>query len=278
MEHSVGQFKGYGGLNMHYQCWLPDNKPKVILLFVHGFAEHSGRYGNLVDYFLSRGYGLYGYDLRGHGKSAGVRGYADRFSHFVDDLDVFFKLVQGRHPDSKIFLLGHSTGGTIATAYTILHQQTGFEGLILSGAILSPPSDVPAVTIFAARMLSFILPKAGLYAMDAATISQDKSVVKAYLNDPLVYHGKVRARLGIELMNAMDIILRRIPEIRLPLLIMHGAADRLSNPRGSEILYREASSADKTLKLYPGYYHEILNEPGRQQVLADIEAWLNAHI
>src|SRR3990172_157047 len=233
MKHSDGRFKGQDGLNLYHQYWLPDDEPKAVLLVTHGFAEHSGRYGNLVDYFLPRGYGIYAHDLRGHGKSEGVRGYADRFSHFVEDLDIFFRLVQERHPGSRIFLLGHSTGGTIATAYTILRQQAGFEGLILSGAILSPPSDVPAVTIFAARMLSFILPKAGLYAMDAATISQDKSVVKAYLNDPLVYHGKVRAGLGIELMNAMDIILRRIPEIRLPLLIMHGAADRLSNPRGS---------------------------------------------
>lgn len=277
MEHQDGKFKGHRDINLYYQCWLPADKPKAVLALVHGFAEHSGRYGNLVDYFLSRGYALYGYDLRGHGRSDGLRGYSNRFSHFVDDLDSFLKLVQNRHPGAEIFLVGHSTGGTIATAYTIL-RQPDFEGLILSGAILSPPADVPAVTILAARILSTILPKAGLYLMDAETISQDKNVVNAYLNDPLVYHGKVRARLGVELMKAMSTILRRVPEIRLPILIMHGAADRLSNPRGSKILYREASSADKTLKLYHGYHHEIFNEPGRQQVFADVEAWLDTHI
>ncbi|MBI2850402.1 MAG: lysophospholipase [Chloroflexi bacterium] len=276
MKHLDGQFKGCDGLNLYYQGWLPD-APRAILLVVHGFAEHSGRYGNLVDYFLPRGYGVYGFDLRGHGQSDGLRGYTDRFSNFVDDLDIYFRLVQSRHAGAKIFLVGHSTGGTISTAYTISHQR-GFDGLVLSGAILSPPADVAAITIFAARVLARFIPRAGLYVLDSEAISQDKNVVNAYVHDPLVYLGKVRARFGVELMKAMAMIRRQIPEIHLPILIMHGTADRISNPEGSQTLYREVSSTDKTLKLYPGYYHEIFNEPGRHQVLADMEAWLNAHV
>ena len=277
MKHLDGQFKGSGDLNLYYQCWLPADEPKAILLVVHGLAEHSGRYGNLVNYFVPRGYGVYGYDQRGHGKSDGLKGYVDRFSYFVDDLDIFLKLVHSRHHDVKIFLVGHSIGGTIATAYTILRQD-GFNGLIVTGATLSTPTDVAAGTIFAARILSWILPKAGLYIIDAEAISQDKDVVNAYVNDPLVYRGKIRARLGVELIKAMGTVKRRISEIHLPILVMYGVADRLSDPKGSEMLYKNASSAEKTLKVYEGYDHEIFNEPGREQVFADVEFWLKAHV
>jgi acylglycerol lipase len=277
MKQLDGQFKGSGNLNLYYQCWLPADEPKAILLVVHGLAEHSGRYSNLVNYFVPRGYGVYGYDQRGHGKSDGLRGYVDRFSYFVDDLDIFLRLVHSRHHDAKIFLVGHSIGGTIATAYTILRQD-GFDGLILAAATLSTPTDVAAGTIFAARILSLILPKAGLYIIDAEAISQDKNVVNAYVNDPLVYRGKIRARLGVELIKAMGTVKRQISKIHLPILVMHGAADRLSDPKGSEMFYQGASSADKTLKVYEGYYHEIFNEPGREQVLADVESWLKTHV
>ncbi len=277
MKHLEGQFKGFGNLNLFYQFCLPADEPKAILLVVHGLAEHSGRYSNLVNYFVPRGYAVYGFDQRGHGKSDGAKGYVDRFSHFVDDLDIFLRLVHSRHHDVKTFLVGHSIGGTIATAYAILHQDV-FDGLILTGATLSTPTDVAAITIFAARILSLILPKVGLYVIDAESISRDKSVVNAYINDPLVYRGKIRARLGVELIKAMGIVKRQISEIHLPILVMHGAADRLSDPQGSEMLYQKASSADKTLRVYEGYYHEIFNEPGREQVLADVESWLKTHI
>jgi alpha-beta hydrolase superfamily lysophospholipase len=277
MKYIDGQFKGHGDIYLYYQCWLPTDEPKAILLVVHGLAEHSGRYGNLVNYFVRRGYGVYSYDQRGHGKSDGLRGYVDQFSHFLDDLGIFLRLVHNRHCDAKIFLVGHSIGGTIAAAYTILHQD-GFNGLILSGTTLITPTDVAAGIIFIAHVLSLILPKAGLYVIDAEAISQDKKVVNAYVCDPLVYRGKIRARLGVELIKAMDTIKQQISEIHLPILVMHGSADRLSNPKGSQMLYQKASSADKTLKIYVGYYHEIFNEPGREQVFADVEAWLKNHV
>ena len=118
----------------------------------------------------------------------------------------------------------------------------------------------------------------GIDVIDASAISQDKTVVDAYINDPLVYQGKIRARLGAELIKATQILLPQMPGIHLPILIMHGTADRLSDPKGSKILYDRVSSRDKTLKLYDGFYHEIFNEPGREQVFADVEAWLVARI
>jgi acylglycerol lipase len=277
MKHLEGKFKGLGNLNLFYQCWLPVGESKAILLVVHGLAEHSGRYGNLVNYFTLKGYAVYSFDQRGHGKSDGVKGYVERFSYFVDDLDIFLRLVRSRHPDVKIFLVGHSIGGTIATAYAILHQGE-FDGLILSGATLSVPTDVGFGTIFAARLLSLILPKAGLYTIDAESISRDKSLVNAYVDDPFVYRGKIRARLGVEIIKAMARVKHRTSEIHLPILVMHGAADRLSDPEGSKMLYQKASSEDKTLEVYEGYCHELFNEPGHKQVLADVESWLKKHV
>ena len=129
-----------------------------------------------------------------------------------------------------------------------------------------------------ARILSLFLPKIGLYVIDASTISRDKAVVDAYENDPLVYRGKIRARLGVELIKTTQVLSHQMSRINLPILIMHGSADRLSYPEGSELLYERVGSKDKTLKFYEGFYHEIFNEPGCQQVFADMESWLNAHI
>ncbi len=277
MKHLEGQFKGLRNLNLYYQCWLPSNEFKAILLIVHGLAEHSGRYTNLVNYFVPRGYAVYGFDQRGHGKSDGLRGYVDKFSNFVNDLNTFLSIVHSRQHDARIFMVGHSIGGTIAAAYAIFHQDD-FDGLILSGATLKVGAGVSAGLIIAARVLSLLLPKAGLYVIDATAVSRDKGVVSAYVSDPLVYRGKIRARLGIELIKAMETLQRQMPKICLPILVLHGTADQLSDPEGSKILYARVSSRDKTLKLYEGFYHEIFNEPECEQVFADVEAWLATRV
>ena len=123
-----------------------------------------------------------------------------------------------------------------------------------------------------------LLPKMGATVIDAAAISQDQAVVDAYVNDSLVYRGKIRARTGAELLKTMQELPPQMPEISLPILIMHGTADKLGNPEGSQLLYERARSKDKTLKLYEGFYHEIFNEPGREQVFRDMEAWLAARV
>jgi len=277
MKHLEGQFRGLRNLNLYYQCWLPSNEFKAILLIVHGLAEHSGRYTNLVNYFVPRGYAVYGFDQRGHGKSDGLRGYVDKFSNFVNDLNTFLSIVHSRQHDARIFMVGHSIGGTIAAAYAIFHQDD-FDGLILSGATLKVGAGMSAGLIIAARVLSLLLPKAGLYVIDATAVSRDKGVVSAYVSDPLVYRGKIRARLGIELIKAMETLQRQMPKIYLPILVLHGTADQLSDPEGSKILYARVSSRDKTLKLYEGFYHEIFNEPECEQVFADVEAWLATRV
>ena len=277
MEHTEGRFTGRKGLSLYYQCWLPATDPKAILLVVHGWAEHSGRYINLVNYFVPKGYAICALDHRGHGKSEGLRGYVERFSDYLDDLKTFFDIVRSEHGDAKIFLVGHSMGGTIATAYSVRNQHD-LAGLIVSGLGVKPGSSLSSAIIPLARILSLLLPRLGIMVLDASTISQDKAVVDAYVNDPLVYRGKITCRFGAEMLATLRKLPSKMPEINLPILIMHGTADRLCDPEGSRILYDQANSRDKTLKLYEGFYHEIFNEPGHKQVLADIEAWLAARI
>ncbi len=277
MKHLEGKFKGQKDLNLYYQSWLPAQGPKAILLVVHGFAEHSGRYMNVVNYFVPKGYAVYGLDHRGHGRSEGLRGYVERFSYYLDDLKTFFDIVRGEHGNAKVFIVGHSMGGAIATAYAIEHQDE-FDGLILAGSGLKLVNGSLRVLIPVVRLLSLLLPKMGITIIDASTISQDQAVVEAYVNDPLVYWGKVRARLGSELAMVMQQLPHQMPKIALPILIMHGTSDRLVSPEGSRALYAKVSSKDKTLKLYDGFYHEIFNEPGREQVFKDTERWLVAHL
>jgi alpha-beta hydrolase superfamily lysophospholipase len=277
MVHTEGSFTGHKDLNLYYQSWLPVGRPQAILLVVHGGAEHSGRYTNLVNYFVPKGYAVCGFDLRGHGKSEGLRCYVERFSDYLTDLKTFFDIVRDEHGDAKIFLVGHSVGGAIATAYAIDHQNE-LAGLLLSAAYLKVPYRRSAALIAAARVLSLLLPKMGLIVIDASAISQDQAVVDAYVNDPLVYRGKVRARFGAEMLRPMRELPRQMPKINLPILIMHGTADQLCDPEGSQMLYERVGSSDKTLKLYEGFYHEILNEPGHKQVMADMETWLATRI
>ena len=273
MKHLEGNFKGQKDLKLYCQSWQPSRDPKAVLLVVHGFAEHSGRYMNIVNHFVPKGYTVYGLDHRGHGRSEGLRGYVEQFSYYLDDLKTFFDMIRSEHGDAKIFIVGHSMGGTIATAYAVEHQDE-FDGLILSGAGLKMGNGSLRILIPLVRVLSLFLPKMGITIIDASTISQDEAVVEAYVNDPLVYWGKIRARLGSELTTAMQKLPHQMLKIALPILIMHGTADRLVDPAGSKILYEKVGSEDKTLKLYDGFYHEIFNEPGREQVFEDMERWL----
>jgi alpha-beta hydrolase superfamily lysophospholipase len=277
VKHKEGKFTGLKNLSLYYQCWLPDKRPKAVLLVAHGLAEHSGRYKNLVDYFVPRGYAVYALDHRGHGKSQGARSYVDRFSDYLLDLKTFFDMVRKENKGAKIFLFGHSLGATIAAAYAIEHQKE-LAGLIVSGASLVASTSVSPALLVVAGVVSALAPKMGVTLLDASAISRDKAVVDAYVNDPLVFRGKVPARTGAELAKMWKQLPEQMPELKLPVLIMHGSADRLADPRGSKLLYERAGSKDKTLKLYEGCYHEICNEPEHKQVMADMEAWLKKHI
>jgi len=273
MEHRDGFFAGVRDSAIYYQCWQPETECKAILLVVHGLAEHSGRYMNVVNHFVPLGYAVYGLDHIGHGKSEGTRVYVDRFADYTDTLKRYFDLIRLEHPDKPVFLIGHSMGGLIGAVYLLEHQNE-LAGAVLSGPLVKMSDDISPVVVFMGKLLSTLTPKAGLLGLSAEGVSSDPAVVQAYVNDPLVYTGKTTARLAAELIRGVQRVQAEAAKITLPLLIVQGSEDKLVDPSGAKFLYDTVSSVDKTLKVYEGFYHEVFNEPERAQVLGDVEAWL----
>jgi acylglycerol lipase len=277
MQHIEGSFKGVRNANIFYQAWLPEENVRAVLLLVHGLGEHSGRYRNVVNHFVPLGYAVYALDHIGHGKSDGRREYVERFDDYTDTLSSYLEMVKTWQRDKPIFLLGHSMGGTIA-AYYLLDHQAEFRGAIISAPAVKVGDSVSQATIIVGRALSRIAPTMGLIALDVNGISRDPGVVKAYVNDPLVFHGKTPARLAAEFLSAMQRITAEASEISLPFIIVQGANDTLVDPSGAQMLFDKASSEDKTLKIYEELYHEVFNEPERERVLMDVENWLESQL
>lgn len=277
MNHIEGSFKGVRSVNIYYQGWLPTGAGKATIIIIHGLGEHSGRYINVVNHFVPLGYAIYGFDHLGHGKSDGEREVVERFNDFTDNLTIFHNMVKVWQPDKPLFLLGHSLGGSILAIY-LMDQPANIHGAIISAPMASIPANIKPITVTLGKLLSSIAPKTGILALDATAVSRDPEVVKAYVNDPLVFHGKTPSRLAAELLVAMQRISADARKITLPFITMQGTADRLVSPTDAKFLYDSASSQDKTLKIYPGLYHEIFNEPERTVVLKDVETWLQAHL
>lgn len=277
MKHQEGFFKGVRDTRIYYQCWLPKGESKAVLLIVHGLAEHSGRYMNVVNHFVPLGYAVYGIDHLGHGKSDGTRVYVERFEDYTDTLKRYFDMVRDWQLERPIFLVGHSLGGAISALYLFDHQ-TGLTGAVLSGPAVKVPDNIPPAVAFVGKVLATLIPKFGVMGLEADGVSRDPAVVQAYRNDPLVYTGKITARLGAEYLKAMQRISADAGKITLPILIIQGSADKLVDPDGAHMLYATVSSIDKTIKIYDGFYHEVFNEPEHEQVLRDVETWLEAHL
>lgn len=277
MEHRDGFFAGVRDSTTYYQCWQPETESKAVLLVVHGLAEHSGRYMNVVNHFVPLGYAVYGFDHIGHGKSEGTRVYVDRFTDYTETLKRYFDLIRLEHPDKPVFLVGHSMGGLIGALYLFEHQDE-LAGAVLSGPLAKMSDDISPLVVFMGKLLSVLTPKAGLTALSAESVSRDPAVVQAYINDPLVYTGKITARLAGELVAATQRITAEAAKITLPLLIVQGSEDKLVDPAGAKLLYNTVSSTDKTLNVYEGLYHEVCNEPECEQVLDEIGAWLEQRL
>jgi alpha-beta hydrolase superfamily lysophospholipase len=276
MNHIEGNFKGVRNANIFYQAWLPDGDVKAVLFVVHGLGEHSGRYMNHVDRFVPLGYAVYGLDHIGHGKSGGGREVIDRFTDFTDTLKIYYEMVKGWQPGKPIFILGHSMGALI-TLFHLLDHQSDFKGAVVSAPPIKAGESITPLTITLAKIMSSIAPKTGVLALDASLISRDPAVVKAYVEDPLVFHGKTPARLGAEMLGAMNRVNAETDKITLPFIVIQGSEDKLVDPGGAQMLYDKAGSKDKTLKIYQGLYHEVHNEPEREVMFKDLESWLGAH-
>ena len=277
MRHEFGSFDGPRGATIVTQSWSPEGTPRALLLLVHGLAEHCGRYMNLVERAVPRGFVVHSLDHVGHGRSDGARTYVRSFSNFTDTLEAYRAMLRHEHPEMPFFLVGHSLGALIAAA-TLLDHQDAFRGAILSGALVQVPDNISPLTVFLSRLISRIVPRLRLVGVDASGVSRDPTVVRAYLEDPLVYNGKTTARLGFEILRTIRRVCAEAATIRLPILFLHGEADRLTSVDGACKLHQAILSADKTLRVYDGLHHEVYNEPEHPQVIEDVLAWIDVRV
>jgi lysophospholipase len=270
---------GAGGVRLRGGAWVPDASPTAVLVLAHGKDEHIGRYRHLVSALTGRGYAVYAHDHRGHGKSDGPRGVIQRFDAYVDDLDLLVEHARGRHPGLPIYMLGHSMGGLIATRYALAHRPK-LSGLILSGPALLIAEDVPAWKKRLLLAVGRIAPNRPIPRTDSAPdrLSRNPEIERAFHDDELCNNARTRLGFVRALYLAAEATRPRCAELRLPLLIMHGEADTLASPRGSERCFELANSSDKTLKLWPEDRHEIFNELDADAVIAFTLAWLDARL
>jgi alpha-beta hydrolase superfamily lysophospholipase len=277
LTHGEGDFLGAGGIELYCQCWRPGREARAALAIVHGHGEHSGRYMNVVDSLLSHGYAVYGFDHRGHGRSRGQRGHINSWTEYREDVRAFLRWIANQEPHRAIFLMGHSMGALVVLDY-LFHDSKGIRGAIISGAPIEPAGVAKPALVFLSRMLSSACPRFPLrLALDTSAISRNAEVVRAYVADPLV-HGTFTARWGTESLAAIAWVKAHAPEVDVPILFIHGEADRLNRSDGSRAFFDRVAIEDKTLRVYPEMYHELHNDLGHDQVLSDVESWLRGHL
>jgi alpha-beta hydrolase superfamily lysophospholipase len=271
---------------LYEQVWLAPH-PAAVLIVVHGFGEHSSRYAVIAQQFATQGVTVYAFDLPGHGRSPGARGQVCSIDQLAWDVICFGQQVAAREPDQPLFLLGHSLGGAITTrTVMLLHDcqlpataqlRHSLKGLILSAALLGLRAESP-FTHWLVPLLGRYSPNLPLVRLNSRWISRDPAVVRAYESDPLVYHSKMTAKTIAAIFTAISAIHTHWHLIQVPLLILHGTADRLVPPDGSQWLYEQAGSANKQIQLYEGLYHELLNEPEKEAIEQRILAWMWARL
>jgi len=273
MYHAEGHLTTPDGAEIYTQAWQPDDNPQAILLIVHGLGEHSGRYGNYVNYFVPRGYALYGSDTRGHGRSGGARGYVERFERYVEDVDQRAALARSDWLDTPLFILGHSLGSLIGLSYA--RQYPGrLNGLIVTGTALQDALELPPWKRSLATVLSRVTPSLKMNnGIALSGLSHDPAVIAAYEADPLTHTwGTPRLAAEAEVVRAQ--IRRGAPTWRVPTLMLHGGADPICLPEGARQFTARTPPGLVEYREYAGLYHEIHNEPEKEQVFGDIAAWL----
>jgi alpha-beta hydrolase superfamily lysophospholipase len=232
---------------------------------------------NVVHSLVPCGYAVYGLDHRGHGRSRGQRGHINSWAEYREDAGAFLRLLSIQEPHRAIFLMGHSMGALVALDY-LLHQSDGIHGAVISAAPLEPAGLAKPPLVLCSRALSRLWPRFPLrLALDVSALSRDTAVVEEYVEDPLV-HGTFSARWGTESLAAVARVKPRATEINVPILFIHGEADRLNLPDGSRNFFENVAFADKTLHAYPEMYHELHNDIGYQLVMNDLERWLSGHL
>jgi acylglycerol lipase len=273
MKATDGDLEGDGGLRLYRRRWLPDCEPKATVVIAHGAGEHLARYGHVAERLTGAGYAVHALDHRGHGRSEGDRADLGSMDAVVADLRSEIALARSEQLDRKLFLLGHSMGGCISLEYALRHQEE-IDGLILSSPVASLNSASGATRALS-KLVGSVIPRLGVYSVDTVLISRDPEVVRAYEEDPLVHHTKVPARTVAELTRSVESFPDRLPDLTMPVLVFHGTGDQIAEPAGSEMVHDRAGSADKSIELFEGLYHETLNEPEQGEVLDLVVAWLD---
>jgi acylglycerol lipase len=270
-------FRGADGRALFRRAWLPPAVGRVVVL-VHGFGEHSGRYEHLGAWLARRGFAVHAYDHRGHGLSQGKRGHVDRFDDLLDDLDRFLETVAGEHEGSTPILVGHSMGGLVAAAF-VRERSPDLAGLVTSGAMLATSRDLPRWKVTLGRAFGGILPRLSLDAgIQPEWLSRDPEVVRAYREDPLVGR-KMTAAMASGVLRAAERTAAGAGDVRLPALLLHGGDDRICPAAGTERFFeglRLAGVPGCALRVYPGLRHEIFNEPEQERVFRDVLDWVAA--
>jgi acylglycerol lipase len=280
---SVANVVTRDGLELPVYRWPAAGMPRARVALLHGLAEHAGRYAALAQRLNAAGIELLAIDLRGHGRAPGKRVWVNRFDDYLLDAEALLSIAT--HSDESnshvpLFLMGHSMGGAIAALFAVERHSSSahaLAGLILSSPALAPGRDVPRWMLTMSQIISRIWPGFPAMKIDAALLSRNLEVVEANRNDPLVHHGSIPARTGAEILLAMARIERGRAGLRLPLLVYHGSADKLTEPEGSRAFGEHAGSPDKTLTLHDASYHETMNDLDRDRVIGELITWIQAH-
>jgi acylglycerol lipase len=275
VQEQADAFKVGAGINIAFRHWHPPAQPRAVAVIVPGFNAHSGYYPWVAEQFVARRLAVYAIDLRGRGKSGGERFYVDDFSDYVSDVAALVDLVQSREPGLPIFLLGHSAGGVVACLYALDHQRA-LRGLICESFAYELPA--PHLALSAIKGLSHLAPHAHVLKLKNDDFSRDPNAVQAMNRDPLIAHESQPAETLAALIRADERLRQSFQRLTLPILILHGTADKAAKASGSQHFYEIAGSSDKTLRLYEGGFHDLLNDLGKKEVMSDIERWIDVHL
>ncbi|MDR3576300.1 MAG: lysophospholipase [Anaerolineaceae bacterium] len=262
------------GLKLFGQIWEPEHKVKAVVALVHGLGEHSGRYQHVAEFLTQQNYSLAGFDLRGHGRSEGIRGHAASYQAIMDDIEHFLKEVKKRYPGIPCFLYGHSLGGNLVL-YFELDRHPKINGIIATSPGLGTAFAIPKTKLFFGKILYSVWPSLQMdNGLDTKALSHDPKIEQAYTHDPLVHH-KISARLGLDLINSGEWIVKHAAEFSLPLLLMQGSADRIVNPQITSLFAEKVPANLITFKFMENYRHELHNDEGKEEVFQLMLSWLN---
>lgn len=268
-------FKGRNGTKLFMRTWRPSQAPRAVVVICHGVNSHSGQYLWVAEQLQVAGFVVYAYDHRGRGKSEGPRFYIDDIEDYTADLATFVQLAKTREPGLPVFLLGHSAGGVVSCTYALDHQAE-LAGFICESFAFEVPA--PGFVLSIIRWLGRVAPKLPVLKLKNKDFSRSAEAVRILESDPLIAGEVQPARTVAALLKATDRMRREFGTIAIPVLIMHGTADKATVPAGSKLFYERAGSKDKTLRLYQDHYHDLLNDLGKEDVLSEIVGWMRARL